>query len=152
MLPTGESRRGLLNVRAALPLWHRLALALTLDFVQGSASQRLSVAGPSAPHHSLGPDDDSPRSSADLDAQAAELLGDFDDPVQRLSESDKAHQHDADRIPELDQLLEEDERLRRTEEKAHALERELEQGVREHRQARDVEVGDLLSENVDGMR
>ncbi|BGP26354.1 nucleotide-sugar transporter [Rhodotorula toruloides] len=130
MLPTGESRRGLLN---------------------GSASRRLSDSSPSAPHHSLGRADDSPRSSADLDAQAAELLGDFNDPVQRVSESDKAHQHDADRIPELDQLLEEDERLRRTEEKASALERELEDGVRQHRQARDAEVGDLLNDNVGGL-
>ncbi|GAA5859439.1 hypothetical protein JCM8547_006822 [Rhodosporidiobolus lusitaniae] len=97
----------------------------------------------SAPHHSLGTSDSdaddadstlpssSRRSSFDrLDAQAAELLGDFDDPVyvHRESESAKAHQHDQDRIEGLDEMLRGDEELVETERRLDQLEAELEGG------------------------
>ncbi|GAA5985937.1 hypothetical protein JCM10908_006340 [Rhodotorula pacifica] len=95
------------------------------------------------PHHSLGDDDFDATADADyifdadarsLDAQASELLGDFEadsareDHLVKLSEADKAHQHDADRIPELDALLKEDDELRETERKAEEMRRELERG------------------------
>jgi hypothetical protein len=107
---------------------------------------------PDAPHHSLGDhsdDDDldrrfsttsSRRSSFErLDAQAAELLGDFDDPaspssspsphhLHRESAGNKAHQHDGDRIEGLEGLLREDEEVAETERRMEEFERELEHG------------------------
>ncbi|GJN92516.1 hypothetical protein Rhopal_005546-T1 [Rhodotorula paludigena] len=106
-----------------------------------------------APHHALGSASDSDDDYADLDAQAAELLGDFDaqdaeaHSLQRLSENDKAHQHDRDRIGGLDELVEEDEAVREAERRTEALEREFEQ----ERQRRDL-LGDDDDEDEGGRR
>lgn len=70
-----------------------------------------------------------------LDAQASELLGEFeeesarDDHLVRLTAADKTHQHDADRIPELDQLLAQDDEVKETERKAREMQQELDVGA-----------------------
>ncbi|BGP18370.1 hypothetical protein JCM10213v2_006436 [Rhodosporidiobolus nylandii] len=109
----------------------------------------------SAPHHSLG-DDDSPSSSRRtsfdrLDAQAAELLGDFDDPssplshhLHRESEAAKAHQHDGDRIAGLDSLVRQDESVLETERRLDELETELEGGRAGHRRDLLADEGKVL--------
>ncbi|GAA6038440.1 hypothetical protein JCM8097_007653 [Rhodosporidiobolus ruineniae] len=115
---------------------------------------------PAAPHHSLGDDDldddassstgSTLRSSFDrLDAQAAELLGDFDDPsslsahhLHRESEQAKAHQHDADRIQGLEGMVRQDESVLETERRLERLEEELEGGT--HGQERWKGEGNLL--------
>jgi len=127
--------------------------------------------GKAAPHHALGSgsDDDEPsspsrarrRSSggsgdsmssfADLDAQAASLLDEFDasaaeaHSLTRLSERDKARQHEGDRIAGLEGLVsggggggEEDEVERERKELEGAFERED-----ERRRRRDL-LGDDL--------
>ncbi|GAA5901752.1 hypothetical protein JCM8208_003576 [Rhodotorula glutinis] len=114
-----------------------------------------------APHHELGSgsDDDEPSpdrrrrsgdslsSFADLDAQAAELLDSFDasaaeqHSLTRLSERDKARQHEGDRIEGLEGLVgerEEDEVERERRELEGAFERED-----ERRRRRDL-LGDDL--------
>ncbi|GAA5823356.1 hypothetical protein JCM11251_007578 [Rhodosporidiobolus azoricus] len=95
---------------------------------------------PTAPNHSLG-ESDSPTSSRRssferLDAQAAELLGDFDDPhspssyhLHRETADAKLHQHDADRIDRLGELVRQDEELVETERRLDQLEEELEGGL-----------------------
>ncbi|GAA6010602.1 hypothetical protein JCM10207_007758 [Rhodosporidiobolus poonsookiae] len=103
-----------------------------------------------APHHTLGDDDpspsqtplSSPRSSfSRLDAQAAELLGDFDLPpsppshLVRETEEAKRHAHDGDRIEGLEEMLETEEG-KETERRVGELEREM--GMQRGR-------GDLLS-------
>lgn len=115
------------------------------------------------PHHSLGGDDeddfDFDRQSGafdarSLDAQASELLGDFEkesareDRLVKLSEADKAHQHQDDRIPELDTLLAEDDEMREADQKAEAMRRELEDGAKAVGAGEEggalLEMGDLL--------
>ena len=96
------------------------------------------------PHHSLGGDDEDDFDfdreigafdARSLDAQASQLLGDFEketareDHLVKLSEADKAQQHRDDRIPELDALLAEDDEVHEAEQKADAMRRELEHGT-----------------------
>lgn len=109
------------------------------------------------PHHSLGDDDLDFDNDADafdaksLNGRASELLGDFEEESAReghlvkLSEDDKAQQHDHDRIPELDALLAQDDTVLETEQRADEMRREMESGAEGRTTARGhAEMGDLL--------
>ncbi|GAA5960296.1 hypothetical protein JCM3765_002534 [Sporobolomyces pararoseus] len=87
-----------------------------------------------APLHSLGNDDSpsSSRSSLSLDALATELglpasQHPHSTPLVRLSEDNKRHQHDQDRVADLTERVEEDEDLVKIDEEIEFFEEELRQ-------------------------
>ncbi|GAA5989924.1 hypothetical protein JCM11641_002812 [Rhodosporidiobolus odoratus] len=130
--------------------FHEEGIPMLLEETRPGWQKRIS--DPAAPHHALGDDSSSPsrQSSFDqLDAQAAELLRDFDDPsapsshhLRRESESSKPHQHDTDRIADLDSLLRQDDGVREAEWRLGRLEQELEVHVRSDN--RGTRIGDLI--------
>lgn len=92
--------------------------------------------GRDAPLHSLGDDDDSPsssrRSSLSLDALATELGLPPDQTANatrlvRLSEENKRHQHDGDRVAHLTERVDEDEDLVKIDQEIGFFEEELKQ-------------------------
>ncbi|GAA5906743.1 uncharacterized protein JCM6883_005675 [Sporobolomyces salmoneus] len=102
---------------------------------------RVRMNGREAPLHSLGDDDDSPsssKSSLSLDALATELglpphQQPHSTPLVRLSEENKRHQHDRDRVSHLPERVEEDEDLVKIDEEIGFFEEELKQQTKRDR-------------------
>lgn len=80
------------------------------------------------PQHTLGSDSpSSSRSSFSLDALATELGLPTEHSLVRLSEENKLHQHDQDRVSHLSERVEEDMELVKIDEEIEGFERELNQ-------------------------